>query len=436
MPAYIVVGLGYGDEGKGTVVDHLVRAKSADGVVRFNGGAQAAHNVVLPDGRHHTFNQFGSGTFVPGVKTLLSSFMLVNPHLIFIEAERLQEVSVYDALKRLMIDRKALITTPFHIAANRLKEMQRGRNRHGSCGLGIGETQNDANNGFELLAEDLLDYKTLPGKLREIQTRKRNEMKDYIRILPGAWAHNEARALTDESVLADAVEVYRILAKLVPIKDLPISEWASEKTLVFEGAQGVLLDEWRGFHPYTTWSKTATGNALALIGDMGHEIHRIGVVRTYMTRHGAGPFVTESPLVNFPEGHNAHGPWQGIWRQGWTDLPALRYAIEACHVDELAVTHIDQTDAAKEWYVCTNYRSMVTPIHSRELLNITPPQERDPIRQEIITEKLMNARPELELVEGGEVPDLIANAVGVPISIKSYGPTYKDKRNARAEISV
>ena len=148
----IVVDLGYGDAGKGTVVDWLCSRPGsgtrAPGlglpgsrtVVRFNGGAQAAHNVVTPDGRHHTFAQFGSGTFTPGVRTHLSRFMLVDPLALAAEAAHLAAAGVADALDRLTVDRDALLTTPYHRAANRARELARGAGRHGSCGMGIGET--------------------------------------------------------------------------------------------------------------------------------------------------------------------------------------------------------------------------------------------------------------------------------------------------------
>jgi adenylosuccinate synthase len=147
----IVVDLGYGDAGKGTIVDWLcARPEQGSGVlagarpprtvVRFNGGAQAAHNVVTRDGRQHTFAQFGSGTFAPGVRTHLSRFMLVDPLALAAEAAHLAAAGVADALDRLTVDRDALLTTPYHRAANRARELARGTDRHGSCGIGIGET--------------------------------------------------------------------------------------------------------------------------------------------------------------------------------------------------------------------------------------------------------------------------------------------------------
>ena len=113
---FIVVGLGFGDEGKGSVVDSLVRKYNARLVVRFNGGSQCAHNVVTPDGRHHAFRQFGSGTFVPGVATLLSKYMLVDPMAAVVEASLLADIGVPDAFNRLYVDERAFVVTPYHKA--------------------------------------------------------------------------------------------------------------------------------------------------------------------------------------------------------------------------------------------------------------------------------------------------------------------------------
>src|SRR3954449_8277814 len=124
--AILVVDLAYGDCGKGTVVDFLTRHTNAHTVVRFNGGPQAAHNVVTPGGRHHTFSQFGAGTLVPVVRTLLSRFVLIEPYALRNEAAHLAKVGAADALSRLWVDRRCPVIAPPHQAANRLRELARG----------------------------------------------------------------------------------------------------------------------------------------------------------------------------------------------------------------------------------------------------------------------------------------------------------------------
>lgn len=134
-----VVDLGFGDAGKGTVVDWLCASQPVHAVVRFNGGAQAGHNVVTEDGRTHTFAQFGSGT-LRGVPTLLSRHMVFDPLTLTVEADHLSTVGTADPYALLSVDREALVATPYHRAVNQARELARGVARHGSCGLGVGET--------------------------------------------------------------------------------------------------------------------------------------------------------------------------------------------------------------------------------------------------------------------------------------------------------
>jgi adenylosuccinate synthase len=266
--AIILAGLGYGDEGKGTWTDYLARTEPVHTVVRFNGGAQAGHNVVLPDGRHHTFAQFGSGTFVRGVNTHLSRFMLLNPLRMLREDDELQALGVTDALTRTSVDRRALVTTPFQVAANRLRELARGDARHGSCGMGIGETMADwlAHGDEVIFAGDLLDPVTLGRKLRHVRDLKLDQLRDLLAALPQTDAvERERRILLDPDVIETCMRAYSHLAGEVRLVDEAYlgTLLVLDGTVVFEGAQGALLDEWRGFHPYTTWSTTTFKNGRA-----------------------------------------------------------------------------------------------------------------------------------------------------------------------------
>src|SRR5919198_6502476 len=166
--AWLLVDLTYGDAAKGATVDFLARREPVHTVVRFNGGPQAGHNVVTPDGRHHTFAQFGSASFVPGVLTYLSRFVLVNPLNAFREAAHLRAVGAADAFDRLVVHPDCLVITPYHVAANRLREIARGAGRHGSCGMGIGETVADSLDSPDeaLRARDLGRPSVVARKLR------------------------------------------------------------------------------------------------------------------------------------------------------------------------------------------------------------------------------------------------------------------------------
>ncbi|MBK7398580.1 MAG: adenylosuccinate synthetase [Myxococcales bacterium] len=173
--AFAVVDLGFGDAGKGALTDALARRHDLELVVRFNGGAQAGHNVVTADGRHHTFAQVGAATFVsPAVRTLLSRFVVFHPTALLVEAQVLSTKSVPDALDRVLVDERALVTTPYQQAACRIRERARGAARHGSCGVGVGETVADAlaDPGDAIVAGHLRDPGALRRRLAVLRARE------------------------------------------------------------------------------------------------------------------------------------------------------------------------------------------------------------------------------------------------------------------------
>ena len=421
MSHVIVADLGYGDAGKGTVVDWLC---SPDGggpvhtVVRFNGGAQAGHNVVTPDGRHHTFAQFGSGTFTPGVRTHLSRFVLVDPLALAAEAEHLASAGVPDALGRLSIDRDALLVTPYHRAANRAREMARGKNRHGSCGMGIGETASYA------LAHPADAPRVSDCAAPRTLGRKLTNLRDYLTSQLGQL---------DVPARAGLCDAYRAFATTVPLVDSGyLRRLLRSGRAVFEGAQGILLDEWRGFHPYTTWSTTTFGNAETLLAEAGESAIRLGVTRCYMTRHGPGPFVTEDPTLEIPEPHNHQGTesgrWQGRFRTGHLDAVALRYAADVSgSVDAVALTHLDIARShVGQLRLCQQYEW-----NSGRLQRLRLGPDHDLGRQERLTQLLQS---EFLPVYDSRVPanddewcDAVAEITGAPVTVRSSGPASTQK---------
>lgn len=411
MPHRIVVDLGFGDAGKGTVVDWLCARgpQPVHTVVRFNGGAQAAHNVVADDGRHHTFAQFGSGTLTPGVRTHLSRFMLVDPLALAAEERHLAALGVRDALDRLTVDGDALLTTPYHRAAGRAREIARGAARHGSCGMGVGETM-----AYALArpqeAPRVADCRS-PARLRRLLGRLRDRVREEF---PDAEA---------TPPVEDCAEAFAEFGERVAIVDGEhLKRLLRAGPAVFEGAQGVLLDEWHGLHPYTTWSTTTFANAETLLEEAGAQAERLGVVRTYMTRHGPGPFVTEDPALtaDLPDRHNGFGPWQGAFRVGHLDLVALRYALEATGgVDALAVTHLDVARGRDDLLVCRAYEIDGERV---ERLPVGPPGDLE--RQERLTRRLLAARP---VYEPPADPVEALESLGPPIALRSHGPTASDK---------
>jgi adenylosuccinate synthase len=272
-----VVDLGFGDAGKGTVVDWLCATRPVPAVIRFNGGAQAGHNVVTEDGRAHTFAQFGSGS-LRGVPTFLSRFMVVDPLALTAEADHLSTLGVPSPYSLLAVDRAALVATPYHRLANQARELARGADRHGSCGMGVGETVAHALDH----PDDAVRFGDLTNPV--VLRRKLDQLAAFLRST-GTFAHPP---------VDDCVAAFTAIASRVRAVDSSyLDGLLAAGPCVFEGAQGVLLDEWRGFHPYTTWSTTTFDN----VGALGVDCYRLGVLRCFTTRHGAGPMVTEDDAL-------------------------------------------------------------------------------------------------------------------------------------------
>jgi adenylosuccinate synthase len=412
----IVADLGYGDAGKGTIVDWLC-ARGVDGrpvsaVVRFNGGGQAAHTVVLPDGRTHIFAQFGAGTFRPGVRTHLSRFVVVDPLSLVVEADHLAAAGVTDAFDRLTVDGEALIATPYHRAANHARELARGADRHGSCGQGVGEAMAYAI-AHPCDAPRVADCRT-PAALGTKLAALRERLTAQVGPL-------EAVATTAVPPVDAAVDAYAAFAATVSIVDGGhLGTLLRGGPVVFEGAQGVLLDQWHGFHPYTTWSTTTFANAETLLAEAGAvgTATRIGVLRTFTTRHGAGPLVTEDPALSPTDPHNPTNRWQGTLRFGHFDAVAHRYALEvAGAVDGIALTHLDAVPP--DLKLCRAY-------DWTDRLEPGPAGDLD--RQAALTARLLRSTPVYDPVRPADRVAAVSEALGAPVVIASYGPTSADKR--------
>ncbi len=440
--AFLTVDLGFGDAGKGSIVDFLTRSTGAHTVVRYNGGAQAGHRVVTasPTPQEHVFAQFGSGTLA-GAATHLSRFMLLEPLAMMAEEQHLRTLGITDAFHRTTIDREALVITPFQRAANRLKELTRGAGRHGSCGIGIGETMADAlaRPQNRLFAADLTRPDILHAKLEA--TRVVNLAKVQLRgSLPD---HDQVEAELDVLTAPDWIDwlmnAYRdfaIQAQIVPGGQLH-AILAQDGAVIFEGAQGVLLDEWLGFHPHTTWSTTTLENADRLLAEAGYrgEIHRIGITRAYATRHGAGPLVTEDALLTqaLPDAANSFGAWQQGFRIGWLDLPMLRYACAAVgHLDSLAVTCVDRLAALPSLKICTRYLYKGSAVE-----RLAPsPTAHDLAYQERLTHTLAHCRPVYEpLSDPQALLHMLGKSLAIPVGIVSTGPTAHDKQTGVSQHS-
>lgn len=389
MPrAILVVGLGNGDEGKGSLVDHLVRKEGVRQVVRFNGGAQALHHVV-DQGRVHGFSQFGSGTLA-GARTVLSRFMLFEPLAFCREALALSRLGLADPYALVTVSAAAPIIPPFNILANRILEIDRGSGRHGSCGMGIGLTQGDVEAlGAEALYVDDLHHPTvLREKLYGVWQRRLETVRHIVS--PATQTLHTELATYD---LDDLVAFYREFAvriRIVP--DSEILEILSRKNSVFEGAQGVLLDQHWGFFPHVTRSNTTFANAETLLEEAGFrgERMRVGLLRGYATRHGAGPLPTETDRLAVAPCHNATNPWQGAFRTGWFDTVTARYALDVVgNVDLLCLTNLDRLIGQDDLRAAVAYPHDAEFPDGRIALRVL---NHDASRQR--TEALLQARPE------------------------------------------
>lgn len=450
--AVIVCGLGFGDEGKGTIVDALARRFAPADVVRYNGGPQCGHNVVEPGGRWHCFAQFGAGSFTGGSRTILGPKMLVELENLEAEMDVLGQKGVAHAFDRLSVDPRCLLITPMQKIVGRMREIARGDARHGSCGQGVGETVLDAARGLSLTVADAAFRGDGLRKLKQIEHDKLEEARAMLDAAPADAPY--LAALYDAYSLllkrSDADDLRRRYRQILGPSDAFLADAETSlrevvnrgRTLLFEGAQGALLDFSRGFRPHVTKTDTTCRNALDLLdaAAMTAKPFKLGIMRAYGHRHGAGPFVTEdeSTRKRFDDPLNRHNPWQGAFRVGWLDLPALRYGIGLNGgVDGLALTGLDRLSGLKTIRVCASYRDAES--RSWTSFDAKTAADADWIRgcRSLDWLELPGWRQDLSGVRRfGDLPKNARafvrfletkEALGTPVEIVSVGPTAEQK---------
>jgi adenylosuccinate synthase len=445
-----VTGLGFGDCGKGLFTDALCRATGAHAVVRFNGGAQAGHNVVLPDGRHHTFSQYGAGSFVPQVLTVLTKNVVVHPTALLEETRALVRSGVSDPISRIVVDGDCRVTTPFHQAANRLRELKRTE-PHGTCGVGVGETVRLAleKPDATLRYRDLLDSGQALDKLESIRLHLLREL-ELPETFDNIAAQREAALLRDTSAAQRWLQMLgNLLARVSPAPREIIAEiLRRDGFVILEGAQGVLLDQDVGFHPHTSWSSVLPQSAQALADELvdREPVFRLGVLRTYLTRHGPGPMPTyDSRLDSLHEPHNDASGWQGSFRRGHPDSVLLRYACEVARpLDGLLISHLDYFDGSRSLRRCEAYRvptalavfvSGVTSDEGSFRIETLPvPAKDDWCARGRLTALLCAAKPEYARAALTNAEDAIASfeeTTGLDIFYGAFGPRYLDVKQRR-----
>jgi adenylosuccinate synthase len=348
--AIIVVGLGWGDEGKGSIVDYLTRKYDSGATVKFSGGAQASHAVVLPSGITHRFHQWGSGTF-SHVSTILAKDFLVNPIAMFAEHNELCPLMKTDPWDLMFVDPNAKITTPYHTYINRLQELTR-EHRHGSCGMGIGMTMQTHIEcpSSTIYAADLQFPDIVKEKLLRLQYHLYPICNTLISLdLEGidnekCDSINHYLDLYNSREECDSIiEVFQHVGSQISYFYPQISN-ISDETVIFEGSQGTKLTAVDD-SPYCTWADTTPKSIVKELKSSWNppNIKIVGVTRTYTTRHGEGPFDEAPELKDIVDPNNLWNPWQGEMRKGWLDPRNLGLINESEGIiyDSIALTHMD-----------------------------------------------------------------------------------------------
>jgi adenylosuccinate synthase len=319
--AKVVIGSGYGDEGKGVFTDYLSSLSEESMVIRYNGGAQAGHTVLTPDGKRHVFGHFGANSFLPNSKTVLSRHFVVNPLLFSKEKTILNHI---DINPEVFIHKNSFITTPYEMILNQWQEDSRGNSRHGSCGVGFGETIQREESGITSLQMQDIFSGELNHKLIEI----RNYFIKRVEELGLAEYSQKYDFVLQNSFLEKFRDDCSRILNSVKIFDSNLPE---SKNIVFEGAQGLLLDQHFGFFPHVTRSNTGLKNVIQIANE--YDLLNLEVVyatRCYTTRHGSGPLKNElgkKPYENILDPTNIPNEYQGSLRFAYLDLDVLEESI-------------------------------------------------------------------------------------------------------------
>jgi adenylosuccinate synthase len=347
MPAIVLLGAQWGDEGKGKVTDLL--GSQVDYVVRYSGGNNAGHTVVTPDGQRYALHLMPSGALSPGVVTVLGNGVVIDPKVLLSEMDGLTERGV--DVSRLLISGDAHLIMPHHRALDRVVERYLGPARIGTTGRGIGPAYGDKVARTGIRVQDLLDPGILRQKL-ELVLREKNQVL--------AKVYNR-KAIDVESV----VEEYLAYAgRLRPhIADTRAVLWDAldrGRTVLMEGAQATMLDLDHGTYPFVTSSNPTAAGACVGTGIPPGRISRvIGVAKAYTTRVGSGPFPTE--LLDDAGAHlrkagDEYGTTTGRERRcGWFDAVVGRYAVRVNGISDLVVTKLDVLSGLAKVPICVAY---------------------------------------------------------------------------------
>ena len=397
MASVVIVGAQWGDEGKGKIVDAL--AGRADWVVRFQGGDNAGHTVYLGD-RKYVFHILPSGMLRPGVTCVIGSGVVLNLQRL---ADEISEVGISekDVMARLRISGETALILPCHMARDRSEESSRGRGKIGTTQRGIGPAYVDVANRTAVRMADTLDEAWFRQRLAICLESKRSRTGEQ----------DLAETCDFEKTASETLRLARRFAPLVcDASALLENARAKGEKILFEGAQGTMLDVHAGTYPYVTSSHTVAGGACVGAGVGPRAIDRIlGVAKAYTTRVGEGPFPTELTDAAGERLRETGGEYGATTRRprrcGWLDIVQLRRAVRLNSLDGLVLTKLDVLDGFERIGVCTAYR-----VNGRRMLE-WPVNPAD----------LDRVEPELEFMPGWQAPTSCAGGYEkLPANARNY----------------
>lgn len=415
MPGIALVGLQWGDEGKGKVTDLL--ARDTDVVVRYQGGNNAGHTIVV-EGERYALHLIPTGILYPHCTPVIGPGVVVNPQVLLEEMDALAGRGI--DVSRLLLSGNAHLIMPYHLELDRVTERRLGKNRLGTTKRGIGPAYADKAARIGLRVQDLLDPKIFAEKL-EVALKEKNVVltRVYGRL---PLEHSEVQA-----------EYLRYAERLAPhITDTSSfvqKALDANKTVMFEGAQATMLDLDHGTYPFVTSSNPIAGGACVGAGVGPRDIERIiGITKAYCTRVGSGPFPSEADLADgdvLVEAGNEYGTTTGRKRRcGWFDAVVGRYAARLNTLTELVVTKLDVLSAFERIKVCVGYdyegerfdsfpRNQTIFNKCRPVFEELPGWSDDITGARTVEDLPKEARAYLEALE---------DLAGVPISWASVGP--------------
>ena len=417
MSNLVVVGTQWGDEGKGKVVD-LLTAK-ADMVVRFQGGANAGHTLVV-EGKQFIFHIIPSGILYKEKKCLIGNGLVVDPEVLLEEIESLGKSGIVVDANRLSLSEKVHIIMPYHKAIDLAKEAAKGKGKIGTTGRGIGPCYEDKVARIGIRAVDLTDPEVLEEKIRANLREKNFYLKNFL----------DAEALEADPILDQYIQLAERLKPFITDVSIELDQaLKAGGNVLFEGAQGTHLDIDHGTYPFVTSSNPVAGSACAGAGIGPTQLHHIlGIVKAYTTRVGAGPFATEleDEAGNYiQERGKEFGATTGRRRRcGWLDLVVVGDSVRLNGLSSLAITKLDVLTGLDQLKICVGYdiegqRISSRPASMKKMARCRPVYKEMPGWDDDISQ----ARQVNELPENAQsYIRTIEEITGVPVSFISVGP--------------